>query len=192
MKDRQWLNVQARLTANWPHQIPPQSSLDKWKVDLRDLDGDQVEVAVEAIYRDGREFPPNGAQIRAKVLELAADTPTWTEVWERLLRAAQQFGQARQDEAFAWLAEWSPLAEVFARQLPFREFCLTENVEVFHGQARRQWEQFVRRYERDVSLVGLPDAGLKAVERANKTAPAHIGDALRAALPAPPASEAAA
>jgi hypothetical protein len=192
VNDAQWLNVKARLTTNWPHQLPPESALAKWRTDLDDLDGDQVEVAIEALYRDGRDFPPNGAQIRAKVVELAADVPTWGEVWDRLWRAAQRFGRGREQEAFGWLEEWSPLAAQFARQLPFREFCTTTEPEVFHGQARRVWEQLVRRFERDTALTGLPSAGLKAVERANKTAPAHIGDAIRNALPAPSASEEAA
>jgi len=192
MTDRQWLNVKARLTSNWPHQLPPESALKKWRTDLDDLDGDQVEVAIEALYRDAREFPPNGAQIRAKVLELASDAPTWGEVWDRLWKAAEQFGYSRQGEALEFIGEMSPLAAEFARQLPFREFCLTTEPQVFHGQARRVWEQMLRRYERDMRLYGLPSAGLRAVERANKAAPAQIGDVFKRALPAPLTSEDAA
>jgi len=183
----EWDSVVQRMVACWPHYDWPNAqvvgSLDVWFEEVDDLDADQVRVACRTLYRSGREFPPNGAQVRAQVVSLAADLPGFGEVWDRLHRAASNFGQVRSEEAIAWLAEWHPLAGEFARILTFREFCLTTEQEVFHGQARRTWDQLVRRHDRDSQVAGLPSAGLRAVERANE--PRQIGDVLAGELPAP-------
>ena len=188
--EQEWAALCERMVAWWPHfdwkRAAEVGSIGAWYRDVEDLDADQVATAAESLYREGHDFPRNGAQIRKRVFELSADVPTWGEVWDRLWRAAQNFGQVRQEDAFAWLEDWSPLAAQFARQLPFREFCTTTEPEVFHGQARRVWEQLVRRHERDSSLLGLPTAGLKAVEKANRE-PTQIGDVLRRVLPPAPA-----
>ena len=182
----EWSELAERMVAWWPHydwrNAASAGSLDLWFDDVADLEAAEVTTATTALYRTGREFPPNGAQIRAKVVELQADVPGFGIVWDRLHRAAGMFGARRAEEAIAWLGEWHPLAGELARTLTFREFCWTTEQEVFHGQARRSWEQLVRRHERDSTLVGLPSGGMVAVERAN-TGPRQIGDALKAVLP---------
>jgi hypothetical protein len=172
----------ARISGWWPHARWPQESAALYFQDLKDLPADQVATAAEALYRDGRDFPPTGAQIRGKVLDLAADVPGFGLVWDRLFRAASLFGQARGEEALEWLADWHPLAGEFARTLPFREFCLTESPEVMHGQARRSWEQLCARHSRDARMADLPSAGLRAVERASAEV-VPIGKAIERALP---------
>lgn len=163
-----------RVALWWPQRQWSDASAAAYFRDLADMDGGEVATATEALYRSGREWPPNGAQIRNKVLELRADTPGFGEVWDRLLRAASRFGRDREPEALEWLEEWSPLAARFAVMLPFRAFCVTEELEVFHGQARRSWDQLCARSVRDGQVAGLPPAGLAVVERAN--GPRHVGD----------------
>lgn len=172
-----------RVALWWPQRQWSDASAAAYFRDLADLPGTQVQTACEALYRTGREWPPNGAQVRNQVLELRADTPGFGEVWDRLLRAASRFGWRREDEAIAWLEDWCSLAGRLAAILPFREFCLTEELEVFHGQARRSWDQLTARAVRDGQVEGLPPAGLRAVARAN--GPRHIGDVVAGELPAP-------
>jgi len=179
----EFATVCERVALWWPQRQWSDASAAAYFHDLADLDGGQVQTACQALYRTGRDWPPNGAQIRNSVLELQSDRPGFGEVWDRLLRAASRFGWRRETEALAWLAEWSPLAARLAELLPFRELCLTTELEVFHGQARRSWDQLCARSVRDSQVAGLPSAGLKAVERAN--GPRRIGDVLAEQLPAP-------
>lgn len=184
----EWNTVVQRLMAWWPHydwrNATTLGSLDAWYDDLKDLDADQVQTGAEALYREAKDFPPNGAQIRAQIVELASDVPPFAQVWQRLLKAAGLFGRDRPDDAYRWLADLHPLVADLARLLPWREFCLSENLEVTHGQARRSWEQLVARHGRDWRLAGLPAAGLSVVERASADV-VPIADAVRRALPDP-------
>ncbi len=215
MNDRQWLNVQTRLTANWPHQIPPESSLEKWRADLADLDGDQVEMAVEALYRDGREYPPNGATIRRKVIALSIDAPDWSAVKAELCKPpSRQQPQQLVDcshgrcDGDGWLdvadqpntvkacpcrveriekaraRHAHPLIRGFAAEVgqeSLRDVWADRTAE---AQVRTMWEQFVARHAQEAAYAGLPDAGLPAIERANRKGFGRIGDAIRAVLPA--------
>lgn len=178
MTPAEFARLCSRVAGWWPRAPWPKDTAALYFDDVRDLEAQMVETAVTAVYRSGSNWPPTGAQIRAKVVELQADVPGFGLVWDRLHKAAGMFGARRSEEAVAWLADWHPLAGEFARTLTFREFCQTTEQEVFHGQARRSWDQLVRRHDRDSTLVGLPAGGLKAVERAND-GPRQIGDVLR-------------
>lgn len=188
MTRSEWAAQVERMVGWWPHydwqRATGLGSIDLFFHDLHDLDAAQVATAVEALYRTGREFPPNGAQIRGQVIDLQDDLPPFAEAWQRLLKAAGLFGRDGAEDAYRWLADLHPLVADLARLLPWREFCLTENLEVTHGQARRSWEQLVARHGRDGRLAGLPGAGLSVVERAGGDV-VPIGDAVKRALPDP-------
>jgi hypothetical protein len=101
VKRSEWIEAVKAIKANWPHGEVPPESLAKWYEDLKDLGTDQVRAAVEAIYRDGREFPPNGAQIRNKATELAE--PISIE-WSRGYRLATQLpGRTEDGRSLTWL-----------------------------------------------------------------------------------------
>jgi hypothetical protein len=174
----EWARVCARVAAWWPHSPWPDVSAAAYYADLQDLPADVVAAACEALYRDAREFPPTGGQIRAKAVELGADLPTWPETLDLLNQAARRFlGVYGVDEALAWLDSQHPLVGQFARMLPFRDFCLTEEPQVFHGQARRMWEQLSDRTRRDASYRGIQPARLRALKRANSE-PRQLGVAI--------------
>ena len=155
----------------------------KWYDDLSELPAEHIYAATEALYREGREFPPNGAQIRTKVIELNADIPEWGEVWSRIMRAALRYGSWDVGGAIASLERFHPLAASFARQIGFGAFCETEDpMSVIEGQARRKWELMVDGIRRDAQYQGIPAAGLRTLERVNSE-PRQIGDVLREALP---------
>lgn len=186
MTAAEWASITERMVAAWPHGDWPKvtrvGSLDRWYADLSEFPAERVSTAVEALYRSGREFPPNGAQIRAQIIDLEHDAPTWPEVWELLWKAMRKHGHADTTAACDWLGEKHPLVGTFARRLPFRDFCLTREPSVFHGQARRQWEALVEQTRRDESLRGLPEGGLRRLERVNSQ-PRRIGDVLRGLTP---------
>ncbi len=176
MTEREWHQVVAVIAANWPHKPPPDESIEKWHRDLADLPGEQVLVAVEALYREGREFPPNGAQIRAKVAELRADDMSEGGAWELVMRAVRRFGHMNEEGALEWLGGEAPTVAEALRRFGYRDFCLWEGEHShLRAQFRDVYKSTVRERARDAVYAGLPDAGLRRLQRG----PRHIGEALK-------------
>lgn len=68
------LLVYAEVVECWPHSEVNKARMIK---DLADVEFDHAIIAVETLYRDGREHAPSGAQIRGRVADLAIDAPDW-------------------------------------------------------------------------------------------------------------------
>jgi hypothetical protein len=167
MTESEWVEVVGRINANWPHQIVPDAALAKWYDDLKDLPVGYVTRAVEDLYHGGREFPPNGGQIRKRAAEMQVDAPTFAEVWRLVLRAASKFGRDRVGEARAWLRERHPVAEELVRRVGWREICNSEELEVLHGQARRVYEALTAQTVHETTVRGVDSGGLRQGERIN-------------------------
>jgi hypothetical protein len=168
MQRSEWGQVLARIEANWPQAAIPEVSAAKWYDDLKDLPVGYVMRAVEDLYHGGREFPPNGGQIRKRAAEMQVDAPTFAEVWRLVLRAASKFGRDRVGEARAWLRERHPVAEELARRMGWREICNSEELEVLHGQARRVYEALTTQSVHETTVRGLDSGGLRQGERINR------------------------
>ena len=69
MNSDEWDEITVAILACWPNKEIPERSFDLWFRDLSEFEAEQVEAAVLALYRDGREWAPNGAQIRNKLIE---------------------------------------------------------------------------------------------------------------------------
>lgn len=128
MTRSEWNKTVAILAANWPHQIPPDQALDKWFFDLEDQHVEHVLAAIESFNRDGKEFPPNGGQILARIRQLANPEVDHGEAWRLLNQATAKFGGRRGDEALEWIEAQSPAAAEAVRCLGFRDYCMS-NVE---------------------------------------------------------------
>lgn len=195
MKQSEWVSdVVRRINANWPHQTVPDPALAKWYDDLREMEVRDVVAAVEALYRDGREFPPNGGMIRRKAVELAADAPEWAEVWlwvGRYIRTGvtdpfyfqpNYAGRERPDHpthrARRLRDRMPPLASSFIEAVGDRQLREACEQDGGGGEARlrEKWASWSRRFEREAGMRGL-DSGLAAVARVN-AAPARIGEAI--------------
>lgn len=177
MKRSEWIEAVALMRMNWPHVGIDEKVEKKWFTDLADLPGDQVKVAIEALYRDGREFPPNGAQIRGKVSELGRDDPDHGEAW-RLARRASRKADPR--EAFEWLAKQSPAAAEAVREISgFQLSYRLDDESTIRAQFRDIYNAIVKRNRREDTYAGLPSAGLRQLERG----PRKLGNALAGALP---------
>jgi hypothetical protein len=200
MTPSEWLEHAADIADRWPHAALPEATLTKWGADLADLDSAQVGAAIEALYRDGREYPPNPGVIRAKLAELKLDPPTWPEVYGSLQRIAklpermmanarevEEEGEIRvaydevrpQDEA---VAEAHPMLRAF-----IEEAGLDQVWQGAHPQAsgsdearlRDKWLAFARALIRDNAYHGMPDAGLPALRRVNRE-PRALGEGVGA------------
>src|SRR5262249_39667379 len=146
----------------------------------KDQPFEQVTVAVEAFYRDGRDFPPNGAQILGKLSELSRDDVDWADAWALAKRASLKEPQ----EAWSWLEERSPPAVEAVRRLGCgnRQSILTFQLDdepTVRAQFRDIYKAVCAERRRDDTYAGLPSAGLRSLERR----PHRIGEALRRALP---------
>jgi hypothetical protein len=177
MERSEWIEAVALMRLNWPHSRVDDAVVAKWYSDLQHLPAEQVKVAIEALYRDGREFPPNGAQILGKIIELGRDDLGVGEAWRLAHRAARIADPAK---AEAWLKEQSPAAAEAVRQIsgPYLAYQLDDESTV-RAQFRDIYNNVLRGQRRDDAYAGLPSAGLRGLERG----PRRIGEALKRALP---------
>lgn len=155
MTEAEWTKITAVMTANWPHQLPPPESLAKWGRDLAELPGPEVLAAVEAIYRDGKEFPPNGGQIRNKVLELRlGGEPGFEDAYALAIHAASSKGY---EAGLDWLRERAPLVAAAAERYPWREFCLSKSADTTRrAQFKAIFEAMREKAEKGERYAGLP------------------------------------
>lgn len=188
-RDEFELIVAREILPRWPHAAPiSEKSIRAWHEDLADLNAAQVESAVMALARDGREFAPNGAQIRSKVIELGVDAPDFSRVLEEL-RALMGRGYAYPEGQGGPTAEervrmrqgLSAHARLFAEYLGVSQ--LREGLTGDGGdeaRLREKWNAFDRRLHRELAYRGLPAAGLPQLERieAKRREPKKLGGAI--------------
>lgn len=164
MTKTEWLKIAAVLQARWPNVPLKNSTLDVWFSDLEDLDAEQVNAAVSALGRDGREFAPNSGQIRNKLLELASDDGDWSSAYRLALEAATSHGGAEYG-GLTWLANQDSLAARAAESYGWRDFCLSEAPDTTRrAQFRDIYLEIKGSAERKARYQGIPPAGLKALE----------------------------
>jgi hypothetical protein len=188
MTRAEWSNVSGEMRLLWPNGKMPQTSVDRWYDDLRSFTKEQVRVAVLALYRSGREWPPNGAQIRAELLTLVIDAPEWVFVRRNLERVCA-VGSERLYHAGRWshprqeaIERLDPVTRGFLDTVGIGEVvrCLTSDVGG-EAQLRDKYLSMIRRLKRVGSLIGLePAEGLRAIERVTgpKKGPKLLGAVL--------------
>lgn len=179
MTEAEWMEVAVEMQARWPQREIPEESIAIWFGDLSHLPADQVRGAVLALYADGREWCPNGGQILAKHSELRRDDPDYGEAWKLARKASRK---ADEKVGMAWLEERSPAAAETVRRMcgGYLQYNLDEEGTA-RAQFRQIFENVVAERARDDAYPGIPDAGLRGLERG----PRKLGEALRRALPEP-------
>lgn len=168
MNRSEWLKIVAVLQARWPHQAIPAKSAELWFTDLEEFPAGKVDAAATALYRDGREFPPNGAMIRNKVIELGTEDRDWSKAYGLVLEAIRSHG-GYEYGGIEWLREQDPVAAETAIRYGWRDFCYSEAPDTTRRAQFRDIYQEVRgsadRHER---YRGIPAAGLAALEPGDK------------------------
>lgn len=170
----EWDEITVEILGRWPNREIPEQSFELWFTDLSEFDGEQVLAAVIALYRDGREWAPNGAQIRNKLIELRAPGG-WAQAYELAMEAARSHGGFEYG-GLSWLREKDELAARTAEAYGWRDFCRSETTAdgTRRAQFRDMWTELAASAERHDRYRGLPSAGLKVIERANE--PRRIGE----------------
>jgi hypothetical protein len=86
------LELVASIVERWPHSpVAP----DQYERDLTDLHAPYAHAAVDALYRDGERFAPNGGQIIRWIANAAIDAPPWGKVKAEIDRRRAGAGGAR-------------------------------------------------------------------------------------------------
>ena len=177
MTRSEWLTLAVELQARWPNKQIPEESIEIWFEDLAHLPAEQVQAGIRALYRDGREWCPNGAQILAKISELARDPVSHAEAWSLAKKASLK---ADPHEGFDWLHERSPeAAEAVGQMCGLQLTYMVKDEATARAQFRGIYESVVAARKRDDAYAGLPNAGLRGLERG----PRRLGEALKRALP---------
>lgn len=164
MNGNEWNQLALEIQTRWPNKAIPEESFALWYADLDEFPADQVQAGIVALYRDGREWAPNGAQIRAKVLDLTSDIPTHGEAYALVMEAAGPKGGYM--NGMGWLREQSPLAAEAAEQYGWRDFCLSEasSDSTRRAQFRDIYNQVAKRAGDSVKYRGIEARGLKVLE----------------------------
>ena len=181
MTRAEWLKLAVELQARWPNRELTDESLAIWFEDLSHLPAEQVRTGILALYRDGREWCPNGAQILAKVSELGRDDPDHGEAWRMVNEALWKHAPYNWTAFYAYLAERSPAVAEAARRYGFetQNGYLKSEEGTVRAQFREIFKAVCRERQHDSAYVGLPNAGLRGLERE----PRKLGEALQRALP---------
>jgi len=177
----EWYEVATELQARWPNREIPRESIEIWYRDLESFPIEQVRAAIAVLYRERRDWCPNGAQILAKLQELQRDDPDHGEAWRLVKRALLRYGVTD------WPAFYRSLprsVEIAARRYGFEPVgYLTEEEPIVRAQFREIYRGVVAERERQDAYAGLPSAGLKRLEGMRKIDPKRIllpsGEAVR-------------
>ena len=182
MNSDEWDEITVAILACWPNKEIPERSFDLWFRDLSEFEAEQVKAAVLALYRDGREWAPNGAQIRNKLIELRTDSEGWASAYALTMEAATSHGGAEYG-GLTWLREQDPVAADVAEAYGWRDFCLSDRTAdgTRRAQFREMWQLRAAKADERERYRGLPSAGLKTLEQANS--PRKLGEVIQ--LPRP-------
>ena len=191
-----------RLNAYWPHSDIGRAQLAAMWHTLGDIPLEQQLAALEALYRDGREHAPNGGQLRAKLVDLSLDTPTWAEAKRALLRRNEvnlaQSGceecdgstyvlddqgfahpcSCRQERVSQAHRTHHPLIASFLEEVGSDELRDLGESRTAEAQTRDKYLAHVRRAAQEGRLAGMEPAGLRTLERVNRE-PKRLGEAVR-------------
>lgn len=183
MTPDEWVEIVRRIQANWPQQRIPRASLAKWYDDLKDLHAEVVAAAVESIYRQGREWPPNGAMILGEVADQTLDAPSFGEAWQMILTAIRSHGSRNPQRVIDKLSERHPAVAELAAQVDVRDIGMAPDGDTtMHAQARERYRSIIAKQRRDLTHAGLPAATAPQLRALHRPAPRPAGEAMRSLI----------
>lgn len=114
-------------------------SLDVWFQALKDLEEDQMTLAVSKLIATSR-YAPTIAEIRQEATATQT-TKDWSEGWAALIKAIGMYGHNREQEALEYIRQTDPLAAEVTRRLGFIDICLSENQDNIRANFRMAYEK---------------------------------------------------
>jgi hypothetical protein len=180
----EWIDVVKLMRANWPHAELPEISIRKWHGDLEDLPADQVLAGMETLYRDGRQFPPTGGEIRSRVLELAdQNAADWSAGYALAAELRPDLSWLTYpDKTMAWLVAQDPIAAETVRRYGVEAWGMRPAADepIHRAQFRQLYEASADVVSRRRRYAGIGAAGLPQLEPSDQ--PRRIGVAIAAMI----------
>jgi hypothetical protein len=202
---QEWAAIVDPMLTRWPHvdwkAYVKSGTIDDWYAVLADCRADQVAAACEVLYAEGREWPPNGAQIRERLILLSIDAPEWMTVKAALPGGHQVVGPQSdfcpdgRCDGSTWILgdddlarpctcreariasgrPTNPLIAAFIDEVGTAELRDVAGDRTAEAQVRGKWEAFVARVQDAERLANIDPAGLPALERASANRlPRHL------------------
>lgn len=173
MTGQEWEGVVAFLNASWPQTQLSDATVEAWYVAVQDLDQQDALTAVEALLREGREFPPNGGQIRQKTIELAAPPADWSRGYTLAMNNPVSYLHDGA-EALDWLHARDPVAAETVRRFGVASWGMGSDMpEATRAQFRQIYELAAAAVRDGLTYAGLPEV----------TGPRRLGEAVRQVMP---------
>lgn len=143
--------------------LPDADAFKVWYSLLQDLDYTIAQAAIQK-YMLINEFPPTIADIRKNAVSVqAGDKKTWSEGWEEVMKAIENFGSYREEEA---LESMSEITRKAVKKLGFRNICLSENITADRANFRTIYEQMA---ENEYTAKQIPLNLSKLIESIQQT-----------------------
>lgn len=157
MTPAEWKEIVAGLVVYFPSARIDREAIEAWYTDLEDLPTAHVEAAVRALLRDGREFPPNGGQIRVKAVELTNAPVDHGAAWSLAMTAVRRFGSYQGAEARAWIAEQDEATAVAVDRFGWLDLCLfnVDDLPTVRAQFREIYRGVTDRGLREQRYTGI-------------------------------------
>lgn len=181
MTRAEWAGVLERIAVNWPQSQIPLASAAKFYDDLKDFDGVVVAAAVEAIHRNGREWPPTSAHILAEIADQTESAPEFGVAWQMIVKAIRSYGSHNPQLVVDKLNDQHPAVAQLASQIGIRELGMAKEGDTTrHAQAREMYAAICRKRVRRITHLGLPSAAVPQLRGEGEQQPRRIGDAMLA------------
>jgi hypothetical protein len=119
---------------------------------------DSFDVAKGAIIRHAQtsQFPPTPAELLKHVAEITdpSSQMSGAEAWGLAIRAARNFGARKEKEALLSL----PVSvRQVVKEFGWREFCLSENLDVIRGEFLKMYASHQVRRQQQLALPPIDD-----------------------------------
>lgn len=150
----------AALRTYYPKEkiLPNEQAMELWFDMLNDIPYSTAVATLKA-WVSTNEWSPTIADIRASAAEVAHGViPDWGFAWEKVIRAINNYGAYRAEEAMDSLDE---LTRTCVGRLGFTNLCMSENLSVERANFRIVYEQLAERKKQEKQM---PEKLLKAIE----------------------------
>ena len=125
--------------------LPNDRAMELWFKELQDIPYEVAEIGLQK-WVSLNKWSPSIAEIREYSATIVnGEIAPWSEAWEEVRRALNNYGYYRADEA---LKSLSPIVLKAVKRIGFYELCTSENPEASRAKFRMIYEQIAEQEKR--------------------------------------------
>lgn len=146
MTRQEFAQIVLAITTFYPTEnaLNSEQSVKLWFEMLKDLDYQDLTIALQKHVTTKRYFPSIAELREACVSVQKGEIATWSEGWAELVDAIRYYGYMREIEGLNSLSE---ITRRVAQRLRWADLCKSENVMNDRANFRMAYEQEVRKYK---------------------------------------------